>query len=580
MRTTLSRLAAFAALALILLVNAGVAVAEGPPFPEPVDGQAVYDTAGVLRNETKASVEQTIDEIEARTGAEVVVYTQLVPSGVTTLQAEMDAIALMDEWGVGRAGIDDGLVILFDLHENDPCHDQVQLYAGPGYAATYLSNAERQAIFDDDMLPYLRECDLDGALLTAMDKVDDNATAGHAAMITFFRQLNAVLGLIVAPLLFVLVMSWAILTWFRHGRDPIYLDDPSIHIPAPPPGLTPAAGATIRDGKVSRRALTAASLDLAVRGLISFEAEDKPGILASGTQIGIHTDGTVRGDPSDQARTRWARQRPMDDGTAFLLRRLQAIGGGGDSYIVPAEITKLGTDVSGFEKRVEEHCVRQGWFAERPTVAKGRWVGRAVLAFVGGIVAVVIGANLPSDGLALVGASLVATSIGLIVISRAMPAVTKDGSMIRAMLEAYRRTLQKTMAQARSMGEVVEQSAIPLIESPDDAVAWGVALGLQDEVERVLERTAEDAREHGTRGYVPSWYGAQSAAYWSGGNQGGGGVAPGLMSSSPIPNFGGMMAALGTIGNSPASSGSGSSGGGGFSGGSSGGGGGGAGGGF
>ena len=38
---------------------------------------------------------------------------------------------------------------------------------------------------------------------------------------------------------------------------------------------------------------------------------------------------------------------------------------------------------------------------------------------------------------------------------------------------------------------------------------------------------------------------------------GGGGWAPGLMSSSPIPNFGGMMAALGTIGNAPASSGSG-----------------------
>jgi hypothetical protein len=47
------------------------------------------------------------------------------------------------------------------------------------------------------------------------------------------------------------------------------------------------------------------------------------------------------------------------------------------------------------------------------------------------------------------------------------------------------------------------------------------------------------------------------------------------MSGSPIPNLGGMFAALGTIGNTPSSSG-----GGGFSGGSSGGGGGGAGGGF
>jgi hypothetical protein len=168
----------------------------------------------------------------------------------------------------------------------------------------------------------------------------------------------------------------------------------------------------------------------------------------------------------------------------------------------------------------------------------------------------------------------VAVGVALFVLSGAMPSVTSEGSMIRAMLNAYRRTLQKTMAQARSMTEVVETSAIPLLESPDDAVAWGVALGLQEEVEKVLERTAEDADAGRARGYMPMWYGHHQAG--SSGGQGGGGWAPGLMSSSPIPNFGGMMAALGTIGNSSGSSGSG----GGFSGGSSGGGGGGAGGGF
>ncbi|HEY3335152.1 MAG TPA: TPM domain-containing protein [Candidatus Limnocylindrales bacterium] len=579
MRTTLTRVAALAALALTVLVPAAVAMAAGPPFPSPVDNQAVYDTAGVLRASTIQAAEQTIDAIEARTGAEVVVYTQLVPFGVTTDEAKQHAIALMDQWGVGRAGIDDGLVILFDLHEGDPCHGQVQLYAGPGYQSTYLSNAERQAIFENDMLPLLRSCDLDGALLVAMDRVNANATPDHAASITFFRQLNAVLGLIVAPLLFVLVMAWAILTWFRTGRDPVYLDDPSVHIPAPPAGLTPAAGATVRDGKVSRRALTAASLDLAVRGLISFEAEDKPGLLASGQEIGIHTGETVTADPQERARMLWARKRRMDEGTAFLLRRLQSIGGG-TAYVSPDDITDLGGDVPGFEKRVEEHCVREGWFRERPAIARGRWIGRSALGFVGGIVALIAGFNLPSDGLVLLGVALIASGIGLVVISRVMPSVTDEGSMIRAMLEAYRRTLEKTMAQARSMGEVVTASAIPLIESPDDAVAWGVALGLQEEVERVLERTAEDARQHGTAGYMPLWYGAGPGTSWSGGGQGGGGIAPGLMSSSPIPNFGGMMAALGTIGNSPASSGSGGSGGGGFSGGSSGGGGGGAGGGF
>ena len=134
------------------------------------------------------------------------------------------------------------------------------------------------------------------------------------------------------------------------------------------------------------------------------------------------------------------------------------------------------------------------------------------------------------------------------------------------------------------MGEVATTSAIPLIEGPDDAVVWSVALGLQDQVETVLQRSAEDRQTGRAAGaYLPLWYMAGPGGGPGGGGGGSnasGGWAPGMMSSSPVPNFGGMMAALGTIGNSPAPSGSGSGGGGGFGGGGSGGGGGGAGGGF
>ena len=48
---------------------------------------------------------------------------------------------------MGREGFDDGMAIFFNL--TDQCHGQVQLYAAPGYRAAYLSNAERQAIFEE-----------------------------------------------------------------------------------------------------------------------------------------------------------------------------------------------------------------------------------------------------------------------------------------------------------------------------------------------------------------------------------------------------------------------------------------------
>ena len=128
------------------------------------------------------------------------------------------------------------------------------------------------------------------------------------------------------------------------------------------------------------------------------------------------------------------------------------------------------------------------------------------------------------------------------------------------------------MEQARSMDEVVAESGLRWLETPDQAVVWGTALGLEHQIEEVLARSLDDVRDgRATSGatYMPAWYGTGGGAASGGG---------GLFSSSAVPNFGGMMAALGTIGNSPSSSSSG--GGGGFGGGSSGGGGGGSGGGF
>ena len=78
-----SRLAALVATAWLLIVAVGpVAAADpfapppGPPFPDPAIDRAVYDFAGILGAATIADAEAIIDAIEARTGAEIVIYTQ------------------------------------------------------------------------------------------------------------------------------------------------------------------------------------------------------------------------------------------------------------------------------------------------------------------------------------------------------------------------------------------------------------------------------------------------------------------------------------------------------------------------
>jgi uncharacterized membrane protein YgcG len=428
------------------------------------------------------------------------------------------------------------------------------------------------------MVPYLHRCDMAGALGAAMAKVDANATPEHAATLEGARQVNAVLGLVVAPLLMLILIGGSILRWWAVGKDPVYLDDPSILMPAPPPGLTPAAGSAVREGKVTRRALTASSLDLAVRGLVAFRAEP---LVAGSVWLGIYTGTAVASDPGEQARLAKARGRPMDAATQYLEERLgHAAGAAG--YLPPDRIHELAKFTGEFDRRLETHLVEQGWYRAGPSAVAGRWTLGAVLLFILGLIVAFLGLNMPASGAILVGAALIVSGVAVGMIGRAMPARTKSGAVIRAMLEAYRRTLEKTMVTARSMGDVATAAAIPLIESPDDAVAWGVALGLQDEVEGVLQRSAADRGAGAQNAYLPAWYLPAGMEPGSGpAPGGGGGFAPGLMSASPIPDFGGMMAALGTIGTPPAPSGDGGGfSGGGFGGGGSGGGGGGAGGGF
>ena len=323
----------------------------------------------------------------------------------------------MDQWGVGRKGFDDGLVILFDLNENDPCHGQVQLYAGPGLSGDVPVEQrapgdlrERHAAAAQAVRPRRRAA---GGDAEGRRRGDPGARRG--AQLLPARSTPSS-GCSSRRSCSSCSSAAALLAWFRHGRDPVYLDDPSIHIPAPPVGLTPAAGALVRDGKSSRRALTAASLDLAARGLIGFEAA---------------ADGAAR--PDDRAvdpsprprrpptRSRWrgssgrARARPTTRPT-FLLQRLHSIGGAA-GLIDHTELLKLGTDVSGFDKRLEEHVVSQGWFTEPPAKATGRWVGRGVLAIIGGAIGAVRRAQ-PAVGRARssLGGALIAAGIVMLIL--------------------------------------------------------------------------------------------------------------------------------------------------------------------
>ena len=369
---------------------------------------------------------------------------------------------------------------------------------------------------------------------------------------------------------FLVLAGYALFHWRRYGRDPYIVDSPSIYLPAPPPELTAAGGALLHDGQSSRRTLTTALLDLASRDEIAFRPDDQ---LIGPDQVTVEIRQPDEKDP----RIRLNRRNPLSAAERYALEELadEAETDNGVRVLDKAALLEFGKSVSEFDQRLEKELVSRGWFVEAPGKATSRWrlIGGAEI--VAGVVAFWIGQSLPASGFTLLAVGLGSAGAFTFGIARAMPARTMSGATVKAMLAAYRRTLQAVLARARSMDQVVAEPRLTWLETPDRAVVWSVALGLADEAQEVLKRSLEDLSDgRVSSAYLPTWYGS-----WGGAGSGGGswgGMAPGVMSGSPIPNLGGMFAALGSIGNTPSSGG----GGGGFSGGSSGGGGGGAGGGF
>ena len=201
------------------------------------------------------------------------------------------------------------------------------------------------------------------------------------------------------------------------------------------------------------------------------------------------------------------RRVPLGDAEAFALQQLQAITSV-RGVIDSEDLLKFGKHVGAFDSRLEKLVADKGWFREPPEKSIERWSFRGAIVLVLGIVALFIAWNLPSSGLLLLGGAVAAAGIIILIIARVMPQRTMQGAMIYAWLAAYRRTLQKSLATARSMDDVVASHAVPWLETPDQAVLWGYALGLHHEVEDVLERSVTAARDGTSRTgmYLPMWY--------------------------------------------------------------------------
>ena len=537
-------------------------------FRNPVEGQAVYDPTDALEPDIEQALERQIDEIEARSGAELAIYVQVDPLATEDSNREA-AKALMDQWGVGRAGFDDGLVCLVSYEDSSLAHGKISFYAGAGFLRSYLSEGDLKSLIDDVIGPAAGQHQLGGGLIQAVDFVGSAITPDATARLNFLRQVNAVVGIVGAPVALLLIVGVAFRAWRREGDDPEVLDSPSILMAGPPANMTPPLATVVRQGKANRHSMNTLLMELASTGRMAFQNLDHAGKVKSDDEPNPLLDPAIE---LMEAAPRDGRMGAAER-SAWELIRQQARGG---TTISRDRLWELNDVLEPVRDGLEDDVVRLGWFTRRPSTLITRWSFIGIGEMLLGGLFVVGGFVIPMSGLTLLGAGTGFGGLATWAIGQAMSQRTPNGAYVDAMLKAYRRTLQKTMEQARGMEQVVADPTVKLLaDTPDKAVVWGFALGLHDEVADVLRRGLEDqaASPSGSAvAYYPLWLGSSPSSL--SGGMAGGMAGGGIFSGSGMPDIGGMFSAVGSIGSSPPSS---SSGGGGFGGGGSSGGGGGSG---
>ena len=301
----------------------------------------------------------------------------------------------MNEWGVGRAGYDDGFVILVSFEE-DRIHGVLSTYAGGGFKVAYLSEDEQTALRDDVMVPYFQAEQVGAGLLAAMDVVDENVTPEATAALNLYRQANAVIGIPGGLLAVALTLGTAFVAWKRHGDDPDLVDSPSVLMAGPPADMTPPLATVLTEGRATGNAIRTLMVQLAGTGLIRFHNLDRV------KEVKREDDPDPETDPAIEV-LGVSGDREQPTGVLAEAFRELVILGGSDTMLRRESLWAVNEKLDPLKRRLEEEGVRLGWLTRRPTPEITKWVTIGVFEAVLGGGAIFLGFTIPMSGLTLVG---------------------------------------------------------------------------------------------------------------------------------------------------------------------------------
>lgn len=144
---------------------------------------------------------------------------------------------------------------------------------------------------------------------------------------------------------------------------------------------------------------------------------------------------------------------------------------------------------------LQKYALRHGWLVGMPLFARLKWRVLGAVEVLLGLLVAGIASTMPRSSIVALGGGLAAGGLATYLIAPAMASVSVEGSVIKAQLAAYRRTLQASFAPATSIQDVASASRLSWLETPDQTVVWAVALGLQNELVALFRRMPQGFSE-------------------------------------------------------------------------------------
>ena len=472
------------AVMLALLALMAPAALADSGFGDPVAGQRVYDRAHVLTNADIALLEQHAAQV-AQAGAPTIVYLRLQDA---TYDATMqDAEDLMTAWDVqSKANAHDGVVIFMNLQPANPQHGQVAIYAGAAQLAGNLPANEAQRIYQDVMLPDLRNGQMATALSAALDTITqdlryglpvaNSASDGGSGYATSDALSEAppqnttaaflarVPLNIVALVLLVGIVGYALWLHSQHAPVPV-----PAAVTDPPSDLAPGLVGALVAGRVTDAQMEATILDFGRRDALKLESD-----AAHHLRIRLLDDAGIQ---DGYERTLW--QELADRADAH--------------HVVSAnQVATLAANWFPAKGALRQELRKRGWFAAQAEQQRQmlNWGANGALgvAFIGLFPTLIGGEAWGWLGIF----ALVAAAITGFVAARNLPETTAAGEREAAPWRAYLEGLQRHLP------------AFDVQQKMQTGIVYAASFGIAAVVEGLFYQASQ-------QGLAPNWMSADQA---------------------------------------------------------------------